>query len=126
MQKGVATNPSDASGRPADEETEERIDRMHVVGVCPARRRHSWGPPLLGGEGRRAGLRQARARELGNDGICVNCVMPGLIQTDINAVYVSESVKSAWPSTKNGKLHFSRHEMRGVAGYRVSRNDEGR
>ncbi|MGN6666247.1 MAG: SDR family NAD(P)-dependent oxidoreductase [Trinickia sp.] len=36
------------------------------------------------------GLAKAMARELGNDGIRVNCVTPGLIQTDINAGKISE------------------------------------
>ncbi|MGV7216261.1 SDR family NAD(P)-dependent oxidoreductase [Bradyrhizobium sp. UFLA05-112] len=36
------------------------------------------------------GLAKAMARELGPDGIRVNCVTPGLIQTDINAGKISE------------------------------------
>ncbi len=36
------------------------------------------------------GLAKAMARELGNDGIRVNCVTPGLIQTDINAGKISD------------------------------------
>ncbi|WP_206956516.1 SDR family NAD(P)-dependent oxidoreductase [Trinickia acidisoli] len=36
------------------------------------------------------GLAKAMAREFGNDGIRVNCVTPGLIQTDINAGKISE------------------------------------
>jgi len=35
------------------------------------------------------GLAKAMARELGPDGIRVNCVAPGLIQTDINAGKIS-------------------------------------
>lgn len=36
------------------------------------------------------GLAKAMARELGPDGIRVNCVTPGLIQTDINAGKISD------------------------------------
>ncbi len=36
------------------------------------------------------GLAKAMARELGGDGIRVNCVTPGLIQTDINAGKISD------------------------------------
>lgn len=36
------------------------------------------------------GLAKAMARELGADGIRVNCVTPGLIQTDINAGKISD------------------------------------
>jgi len=36
------------------------------------------------------GLAKAMARELGPDGIRVNCVAPGLIQTDINAGKISD------------------------------------
>lgn len=36
------------------------------------------------------GLAKAMARELGSDGIRVNCVTPGLIQTDINAGKISD------------------------------------
>lgn len=36
------------------------------------------------------GLARAMARELGPDGIRVNCVTPGLIQTDINAGKISD------------------------------------
>jgi len=36
------------------------------------------------------GLAKAMARELGGDGIRVNCVAPGLIQTDINAGKISD------------------------------------
>jgi len=36
------------------------------------------------------GLAKAMARELGNDGIRVNCVAPGLIQTDIMAGKISD------------------------------------
>lgn len=36
------------------------------------------------------GLAKAMARELGNDNIRVNCVTPGLIQTDINAGKISD------------------------------------
>jgi NAD(P)-dependent dehydrogenase (short-subunit alcohol dehydrogenase family) len=36
------------------------------------------------------GLAKAMAREFGNDGIRVNCVTPGLIQTDINAGKISD------------------------------------
>lgn len=39
------------------------------------------------------GLAKAMARELGNDGIRVNCVTPGLIQTDINAGKISDDKK---------------------------------
>jgi NAD(P)-dependent dehydrogenase (short-subunit alcohol dehydrogenase family) len=40
------------------------------------------------------GLAKAMARELGNDGIRVNCVTPGLIQTDINAGKISDDKRS--------------------------------
>jgi len=39
------------------------------------------------------GLAKAMARELGKDGIRVNCVTPGLIQTDINAGKISDDKK---------------------------------
>lgn len=39
------------------------------------------------------GLAKAMARELGGDGIRVNCVTPGLIQTDINAGKISDEKK---------------------------------
>lgn len=39
------------------------------------------------------GLAKAMARELGNDGIRVNCVTPGLIQTDINAGKISDDAR---------------------------------
>lgn len=39
------------------------------------------------------GLAKAMARELGNDGIRVNCVTPGLIQTDINAGKISDEAR---------------------------------
>ena len=39
------------------------------------------------------GLAKAMARELGIDGIRVNCVTPGLIQTDINAGKISDDKK---------------------------------
>ncbi len=39
------------------------------------------------------GLAKAMARELGPDGIRVNCVSPGLIQTDINAGKISDEKK---------------------------------
>jgi NAD(P)-dependent dehydrogenase (short-subunit alcohol dehydrogenase family) len=40
------------------------------------------------------GLAKAMARELGADGIRVNCVAPGLIQTDINAGKISDVKKA--------------------------------
>lgn len=40
------------------------------------------------------GLAKAMARELGADGIRVNCVTPGLIQTDINAGKISDEKKA--------------------------------
>ena len=39
------------------------------------------------------GLAKAMARELGPDGIRVNCVTPGLIQTDINAGKISDEAR---------------------------------
>ncbi|MDI4656324.1 SDR family NAD(P)-dependent oxidoreductase [Xanthobacter autotrophicus] len=39
------------------------------------------------------GLAKAMARELGSDGIRVNCVTPGLIQTDINAGKISDDAR---------------------------------
>ncbi|RDV04507.1 SDR family NAD(P)-dependent oxidoreductase [Undibacter mobilis] len=39
------------------------------------------------------GLAKAMARELGNDGVRVNSVTPGLIQTDINAGKISDEKK---------------------------------
>ncbi|MBY0613106.1 MAG: SDR family oxidoreductase [Beijerinckiaceae bacterium] len=39
------------------------------------------------------GLAKAMARELGPDGIRVNCVTPGLIQTDINAGKISDDAR---------------------------------
>jgi NAD(P)-dependent dehydrogenase (short-subunit alcohol dehydrogenase family) len=39
------------------------------------------------------GLAKAMARELGADGIRVNCVTPGLIQTDINAGKISDDAR---------------------------------
>lgn len=39
----------------------------------------------------------------------------------VNAVYVSKSVKEAWPSTKGGVLRFTAGSMKGVDGYKVSR-----
>jgi NAD(P)-dependent dehydrogenase (short-subunit alcohol dehydrogenase family) len=40
------------------------------------------------------GLAKAMARELGPDGIRVNCVTPGLIQTDINAGKISDEART--------------------------------
>ena len=40
------------------------------------------------------GLAKAMARELGGDGIRVNCVTPGLIQTDINAGKISDEKRT--------------------------------
>lgn len=40
------------------------------------------------------GLAKAMARELGGDGIRVNCVTPGLIQTDINAGKISDQKRA--------------------------------
>jgi NAD(P)-dependent dehydrogenase (short-subunit alcohol dehydrogenase family) len=40
------------------------------------------------------GLAKAMARELGIDGIRVNCVTPGLIQTDINAGKISDDKRA--------------------------------
>lgn len=40
------------------------------------------------------GLARAMARELGPDGIRVNCVTPGLIQTDINAGKISDESRA--------------------------------
>ena len=40
------------------------------------------------------GLAKAMARELGPDGIRVNCVTPGLIQTDINAGKISDEKRT--------------------------------
>lgn len=40
------------------------------------------------------GLAKAMARELGQDGIRVNCVTPGLIQTDINAGKIDDDKKT--------------------------------
>ena len=39
---------------------------------------------VLGGEGRGAGVRSALARELGPNGVTVNSVAPGFIETDIS------------------------------------------
>ncbi len=53
------------------------------------------------------GLAKAMARELGSDGIRVNCVTPGLIQTDINAGKIPDEQArrdpgghSGWPSRR--------------------------
>lgn len=40
------------------------------------------------------GLAKAMARELGSDGIRVNCVTPGLIQTDINAGKIGDEKRA--------------------------------
>ncbi|GGF42238.1 oxidoreductase [Aliidongia dinghuensis] len=40
------------------------------------------------------GLAKAMARELGGDGVRVNCVTPGLIQTDINAGKISDEKRT--------------------------------
>lgn len=39
----------------------------------------------------------------------------------VNAVYVSKTVSDAWPATKGGTLKFTACNMKGVDGYRVSR-----
>src|SRR6185436_16229972 len=61
-----ARHLADVAGRdPTDAAPEERLDRLHLVGVGAARRRHPRRPALLGGEGRcaRPGPRDgARAR----------------------------------------------------------------
>jgi NAD(P)-dependent dehydrogenase (short-subunit alcohol dehydrogenase family) len=57
------------------------------------------GGGILGGshysaaKARVLGLAKAMARELGPEGIRVNCVTPGLIQTDINAGKISDQQK---------------------------------
>jgi class 3 adenylate cyclase len=43
----------------------------------------------------------------------------------VNAVYVSSSVREAWPSTKGGLLRFTACTMKGVDGYKVSKENVG-
>ena len=68
-----------------------QLHRLHVVGVSAQR-----GGGILGGPHYSAakagvlGLARAMARELGPDGIRVNCVAPGLVQTDIMAGKIPE------------------------------------
>ena len=76
-----------------DARTAFRLDHLHVVGLRRAGRRHLRRPALQCRQGRRAGARQAMARELGPDGIRVNSVTPGLIQTDITGGKLTDDLK---------------------------------
>ena len=70
------------------------LHRLHVLGFGPARRRH-----LRRSRTTRAakagvlGLAKAMARELGPDSIRVNCVTPGLIQTDITGGKLTDEMR---------------------------------
>ena len=59
------------------------VDRLHVLGVGPTRRRHLRRTALLGRQGGRARAGQGHGPRTGASGIRVNCVTPGLIETDI-------------------------------------------
>ena len=52
-----------------------------------------FGGPLLRRQGRRAGSRQGHGARAGPDGIRVNCVTPGLIQTDITGGKLTDEMR---------------------------------
>ena len=70
-----------------------KADRLHVFGFGAARRRHFRRPALFRGQGRRARSRQGDGPRLGPDGIRVNGVTPGLIQTDITGGKLTDDMQ---------------------------------
>lgn len=50
------------------------------------------------------GMTKAMAKELGPSGIRVNCITPGMIDTDMNAVYDEEAVNDIIDSTPLGRI----------------------
>ena len=105
------------------EQQSGRLDRLHLVGVGAARRRHPGRPALLGRQGRRAGpgARAWRA-STGIDNVRVNCVTPGLIATDINKGLIPDgqacrASSSGIPLNRIGEPE-RRGRLRGVPGQR--------
>ena len=50
------------------------------------------------------GFTKALAKELGPSGICVNCIAPGVIETDMNSCYDEETLNSLKEETPLGRL----------------------
>ena len=68
---------------PSHEGARQGVDRLHDLGVGPTRRRHLRPTASLGRQGGRARAVQGHDPRTGASGIRVNCVTPGLIETDI-------------------------------------------
>ena len=50
------------------------------------------------------GFTKALAKELGPSGICVNCVAPGVIDTDMNKVFDKDVMEELKEETPLGKI----------------------
>ena len=72
----------------------KRLDRLHVLGVRPARGGIFGGPHYASAKAGVLELAKAMARELGPDNIRVNCVAPGLVQTDITGDHLTDAMKA--------------------------------
>ena len=50
------------------------------------------------------GLTRSLAKELGRSGICINCIAPGMIQTEMNAGYSSETIQELMEEIPVGRI----------------------